>query len=112
MLKSQILSLTLASSLIASSVTFAAPTGMPKPVLGSSATQIEATAYHRVYHHYYRRHYHHHYYHRRHSHESPHFCVTLKSPNFGFPQAAGRRIIWQGEPCARRRSDLISFRNF
>ena len=38
--------------------------------------------------------------------------VTLKSLNFGFPRATRRRIIWQGEPCARRRSDLISFRNF
>jgi hypothetical protein len=43
------------------------------------------------------------------AHESPHFCATLKSPSLGFPQAAGWRIIREGELCARRRNDLISF---
>lgn len=42
-------------------------------------------------------------------HESPHFCATLKSPSLGFPRAAGWRIIREGELCARRRNDLISF---
>ena len=42
-------------------------------------------------------------------HESPHFCATLKSPTLGFPQAAGWRIIREGELCAHRRNDLISF---
>jgi signal transduction histidine kinase len=44
-------------------------------------------------------------------HESPHFCATLKSPTLGFPQVAGWRIIREGELCARRRNDLISFMN-
>jgi hypothetical protein len=44
-------------------------------------------------------------------HESPHFCATLKSPSLGFPRAAGWRIIREGELCARRRNDLISFMN-
>ncbi len=43
------------------------------------------------------------------SHESPHFCATLKSPSLGFPRTAGWRIIREGELCARRRNDLISF---
>ena len=43
--------------------------------------------------------------------KSPHFCATLKSPTLGFPRAAGWRIIREGELCARRRNDLISFMN-
>ena len=42
----------------------------------------------------------------------PIFAQTRKSLNFRYPRAVGRRISRQGEPCARRRSDLISFRNF
>jgi hypothetical protein len=45
------------------------------------------------------------------AHESPHFCATLKSPNLGFPRAAGWSITREGELCARRRNDLISFMN-
>jgi hypothetical protein len=72
MLNSSLLRLALALSLagVGLSPAVAAPTGLTKPELASSATGIETVAYHhyhhRHHHHYYYYYYHHHHHHHHH----------------------------------------------